>query len=255
MRQFSLLLILITFLSCERGWEPSENPDPQQILHDAQDDFKGQRYDDALEKHIWFHDHALEYSPSMYGVRLSFALSYWKQLGDVYPPALQTMIKIRDNKADLLAQGKGNRNLFHDVMALNRTLGSDSLTVALFRSLDHEHQELAGQSWSIAKNAIIEAKAYDLVRKYMDSLEDEFGDVKEVYDRNVAMYGGEGFGEDFKAYNENHFVEKTIILIDLAIALDEMKEAKAIQTDALAILNDPRLNDVIPIEKEKNGAP
>ena len=80
MRQYYLLLIPLFFLSCERGWEPPENPDPQQILHEAQGDFKEQRYKDALAKHIWFHDHALEYQPSMYGVRLSFALSYWKQL-------------------------------------------------------------------------------------------------------------------------------------------------------------------------------
>jgi hypothetical protein len=246
MRQYYLLLIPLFFLSCERGWEPPENPDPQQILHEAQGDFKEQRYKDALAKHIWFHDHALEYQPSMYGVRLSFALSYWKQLGDVYPPALKKMVKIRDHKTDRLGHGKGDRQLFHDVMALNRTLEQDSMTVDLFRKLDREQPELATQCWDIAKKGVIKGKAFDLVQKHMGSLTLEFEDIKEIYARNKGMYGGKGFGEDFQAYNENHFVEETTTLVWLAITLDNIEDAKVIQADALAILNDPRLNDVIP---------
>jgi len=43
------------------------------------------KYAEALERMIWFHNHALEHELGMYGVRLSFALSEWKELGDVYP--------------------------------------------------------------------------------------------------------------------------------------------------------------------------
>ena len=42
----------------------------------------------------------------MYGVRLSFALSYWEQLGEVYPPALTALKKTRDDKTALLLDGK-----------------------------------------------------------------------------------------------------------------------------------------------------
>jgi len=49
---------------------------------------KGQ-YKEALQRFIWFNEHALEYDESMTGVRLSFALGYWKELGDIYPPALK----------------------------------------------------------------------------------------------------------------------------------------------------------------------
>jgi len=249
MRHLHLLLILVVFISCEQGWKPGENPDPSLILREAQADFKAERYADALAKHIWFHDHALDYDPSMYGVRLSFALSYWKDLGEAYPPALKRMIAIRDNKMDLLATGKGNRNLFHDVVGLNRTLDDGSKTVDLFRTLDQEHQELASQCWGIAKKVIIQAKEYDLVRKYMVSLVSELDDMQEIYNRNVDMYGGESFGEEFKAFNEDHFVEETLTLIHLAMALDDTQSAQEIQAKALAILNDPRLAAVIPLEK------
>lgn len=53
-------------------------------------------YEAALAKHIWFYNEALKINPNMYGVRLSFALSYWKQLADVYPPAKVKLIEARD---------------------------------------------------------------------------------------------------------------------------------------------------------------
>ena len=96
---------------------------------------------------------------------------------------------------------------------------------------------------------IIKAKAYDLVRKYIGNPVREFGTVKETYDRHITMYGKKTFGERFKAYNENNFVEETIQLIDVAIALDDTKAAKEIQKKALAVVDDYRLRDAIPKAK------
>lgn len=249
MRLFYLPLLLACLLACERGWIPPENPDPKQILDEAQNDFKAQRFEDALAKYIWFHNHALEYEPAkMYGVRLSFALTYWKQLGDVYEPALKAFVKIRDEKTELIEKRMGNRDLFHDVMALNRTLGEDDKTVDLFRKLDQDQKELASQCWKIAKRVVIKAKAYDLVRIYIGNLGQEFDKIVEVYDSNKTMYDNENFGEEFKAYNENNFVEETLSLIKLAVALDDIENARDIQTDALSIIDDNRLKDVFDWE-------
>ena len=124
--------------------------DMRKYLNDTQTLVRDGKHEEALERFIWFHYHALEHQPSMYGVRLSFALSYWKQLGDVYPPALTALKITRDYKTDLFVQNKGNRNLFHDVMALNRTLGQDIKTVDLFRTLDIDQADLAKECWDVA---------------------------------------------------------------------------------------------------------
>jgi len=224
--------------------------DMQKYLSDTQDLVKQGAHQEALERYLWFHDHALEHERSMTGVRLSFALSYWKKLGEVYPPALDAMTKVRNEKSSLLEEGKGSYDLFVDVRALNRTLEENDETVALFRKLDQEQEDLAKKCWDIAKEAVIKEKAYDLARKYIGNPVREFSKVKASYDRNVSMYGGKNFGDHFKAFNENNFVEKTIRLIDVAVALDDMKAAKEIQSKALAILDDYRLQDVIPSEKE-----
>jgi hypothetical protein len=77
-------------------WAPPANPDPHKILDEAQDDARAGRYADALAKHVWFHENALKYEPSLAGVRLSFALGYWVAFGNSYPPALQKLKSIRD---------------------------------------------------------------------------------------------------------------------------------------------------------------
>lgn len=227
--------------------------DMQKYLNDTQALVREGKHQEALDRFLWFHDHALEHQPSMYGVRLSFALSYWKQLGEVYPPALAAMKKTRDDKTGQLVQGKGTAHLFHDVMALNRTLDEDTKTVALFRTLDKDQADMAKQCWNMAKEAVIEAKAYDIVRKYIGNPVREWDKAKEMYDTNRSMYGGKNFGAHFKGYNENHFVEESVRLIDVALALDDAKAAKEIQEKALAIIDDYRLRDALPKKKEEKA--
>ncbi|MCK5222876.1 MAG: hypothetical protein KAR14_14910 [Candidatus Aminicenantes bacterium] len=219
--------------------------DMDKYLSDTQDLVEEGKYQEALKRFQWFHDHALEHEPAMYGVRLSFALSYWKKLGDKYLPALNAIKKTRDHKTDLVAQGKGDRNLFADVMAINRTLEEDTKTVELFRKLDLNYEDMAKQCWNIAKSPVIKAKAYDLAGKYIEDFEQEFVILKKRYDRNKEMYKEKKFGEHFKTFSDNRFVETTIQLIDVAIALGKEKVAKQIQSEALEILDDNRLKDAI----------
>ena len=226
--------------------------DMQKYLSDTQSLVRQGKHKEALERYQWFHDHALEHEPAMYGVRLSFALSYWKQLGDAYPPALASLKKTRDDKTTQLLQGKGNAQLFHDVESLNSTLGDDPKTVDLFRKLDDKQKNMAKQCWKMAKDSIIKAKAYDLARKYIGNPVREFTKVKAMYDQNLTLYDNPQIGGDsFKAYNENNLVEESLKLIDDALALDDRKAAKEIQTKALAIIDDYRLNNAIPTETEK----
>jgi hypothetical protein len=227
--------------------------DMQLYLSDTEDMARQGKNEEALERFLWFHDHALEHEPAMYGVRLSFALSSWKELADSYPPALIAMKKTRDDKTILLENRKGSTDLFHDVVSLNQTLGDDDKTIVLFRRLDQEQKGLAAQCWDMAKDAVIKAKAYDLARKYIGNPVHEFDQLKEKYEQVTGMCGGKNFGESFKAWNDNNLVEKTLGLIEMAVALEETKAAREIQKKALAIVDDHRLRDAIPAEKKIDG--
>lgn len=240
MRSF-LFIMFTLFLSV-----PLQAEDMQKYLNETQIIVQQGKYEEALERYIWFHEHALEHDKAMYGVRLSFALSYWKQLGDVYPPAKQALIEIRDRKTLQLQKGEGNVALFHDVTSLNRTLLENNKTIELFEQIDKVNPALAKNCWRIAKDAVIAAGRIDLARKYLGDMAGEFAAVKAMYDRNTALYNNPKIGgERFKKYNENRFVEECLSLIKVAVAIGNLDVAKEIQTKALTVVNDARLRDAI----------
>jgi tetratricopeptide (TPR) repeat protein len=158
--------------------------DMQKYLSYTQSLAKEGKYQEALDRHLWFHDHVLENDRSMYGVRLSFALMYWKKLGEKYPPALVAFKKVRDDKTSLLEEGNGSYDLFVDVHALNRELGEDNKTVELFQKLDREQGDLAKKCWSVVKEVVTNAKEYELVKKYGTAADNE-RPMNEL-----PMYGG-----------------------------------------------------------------
>lgn len=103
------------------------------------------RYQEALDGFIWFHRHALEEQPSLYGVRLSYGLFYWLDLAKNYPPALQALENLREQKAQALLHVAGDRALFHDVEAIDARLDRSRATYELYLALADRHPELAAE--------------------------------------------------------------------------------------------------------------
>jgi hypothetical protein len=69
--------------------------DPKKMPREAGALMRQGRYADSLQKHLWFHDHALEHQQALAGVRLSFALAYWLELAACYPEAMQALTAVR----------------------------------------------------------------------------------------------------------------------------------------------------------------
>ena len=162
--------------------------DMQAYLERTQQLVRQRSYKEALDRFVWFHEHALEDDPAMSGVRLSFALSYWKNLGDVYPPAKQAMVNMRDRKTRQLQEGRGNAALFSDVEALNRTLGENAKTVRLFREIDKKDAALAAKCWWFARDAVFTDRQYEIAKKYIPAPLKDYVREKARYDENVALY-------------------------------------------------------------------
>ncbi len=224
--------------------------DMQKYLSDTQRLVQLGKHEEALERFIWFHEHALEHDPAMTGVRLSFALSYWKSLAGVYPPARTALAETRDVTTRSIVEGAGDFATFQEVVALNRTLGEDNRTVELFQALDQDKPDLARGFWPLAKDALVKAKCFDLVRKYLGDPEEAFARVKKSYDENMRLAKDRGIGgPEFKSWNEAHFVDESLQLIEIELALDDPKTAAAIQKNALTVVDSPRLRKAIPAPK------
>ncbi len=222
-----------------------------QYLIDTKEMVKAGKYQEALERHIWFHEHAVEKEPAMVGVRGSFALADWKALATVYPPALTELRATRDRAVNQIKSDGGNPRLFADVKALNRTLGEPDKTIEVFEMLTTKYPESARSSWHYAKDEIFTAKRYDIARKFVGNPVREYTMLVSNYSRDTTLAKRLPAGrEQFVAVSENRFVEKSLQLIDFALASDDLSGAKEIQLAAMKVVKDYRLRDAIPAGKK-----
>lgn len=114
---------------------------------------------------------------------------------------------------------------------------------------------MAKQCWDVAKEPVVRAKQYDLAKKYVGNLVGEFIKVKAMYEYDTALLSErkETAGADLKAFNENHFIEDILRLIEVALALGDNKAAEEIQKKALEVVADQRLLDAIQTGKTENA--
>lgn len=171
------------------------------------------KYEEALGRHVWFHYHALEHQPSMSGVRLSFALNYWKDLGKKYPPALEKLKAIRDEKEALIESGEGSFKLFHDVSSINRELDEDQRTLELFKEVETTQPEQSERFWIVMKDTAFHYKDYELISKYIPDIEQEYRELYSGYLRDYRMFQKDAHRD----WARKRFQEGSQQLVDLAM--------------------------------------
>ncbi len=210
------------------------------------------RYSEALANYLWFHDHALEYQPSLYGVRLSFALAAWRELAELYPPAKDALLQIRDRKAGALLEGMADRGAFDDVAAINHYLDEQRSTYELFVDLHNRFPELARSCASIAMPALIESGDFKLariflndpegaIRKWSSALHEDISDLAHKPPSRAPVR------EAFVRIYAEHVRE----VVDVLSAVGEAERASAARDLALTSLEDENIRgEVIRILSE-----
>jgi hypothetical protein len=152
--------------------------DPTIVLDEARELAGKGMYAEALLHHLWFHQHALDYQPSLYGVRLSYALLYWLELGNTYPPAQQALRGVRDAKEVELAIGRGSKGMFQDVATINEYLGEEGRTVEVFKLIDMAQPELAAECYMAAEHALTGQREYALCARYIPNPKARFEEIR-----------------------------------------------------------------------------
>jgi hypothetical protein len=238
MRYIIILVLALSAWTYGDEWTPPENPDPQAILREARADKKARRYETALAKHLWFHKNALSIKPSLSGVRLSFALSYWHELAKEYPPALRKLEQIRDQAAQNVVDDKDVFESFHDMASINRTLDEESRTKGVFEALDVKNPKAAKQVVQLAQPALVKGKAYSLLAKYVDPKED--------FSRMIEIFRlGKRFAEDPKMGGRHLeatnriFSNDVTTLVAILVVNERKAEAEEIALSARQEWNDP----------------
>ena len=259
---------------------PGEKPDLQKILQDATKLMEVGHFEEALQHHLWYHRHALEYDPGQTGVRLSFALSDWVELGRHYPKAKQALVEIRDHRTQELLEGRGHSEMFSEVEALNRELQKPDDTYALFKKLETRDPQLAGQCYFWVEGALVQKGEYETCRRHLGDPQRRFEIVQrswkqmKVFEDQSAARRREQ-SERYKAmaktnsaytslastfdlpapppYADRHFIEQTRQLIEILVATDHKADAEQIRSQALAILDDAQLKSAVTDAEQKTA--
>jgi serine/threonine protein kinase len=253
--------------------ESAQKPDAQAELQKAQDLMNGGDYEGSLQTFIsYFNDSKFEAGQA--GVRLSFALSDWVELGRRYPKAKEALIKIRDNDTQKFAQGQGYFDLFSEVSAINQYLGNEDATYQLFKSIETTDPQLAGQCFFDVESLLVKKGDYETCRKYMGDPERAFEILTNMYrmdlqnqarmkalnadtaKRMAAMRKKNGWTNlpafslpDTSAMmlrsSHDRFTGGVRQLIEILVATGDKSEAENIQQEALGVLDDLQLHSAV----------
>jgi hypothetical protein len=222
------------------AWSPPEGTLPSAVFRMAQQDRAAGRYEEALQKHFWYHRASRE-EVGQGGVRLSFALSDWLQLGQVYPPALAKLKEVRDQTGEALRKmdrAEDPFTLFHEYASINQMLNNDSKTVDLFVWLDANDPDVARKAYGVAEPALIKSKEFKLCGKYVKA-----GDIDQII-ANRQMnekIATENPKMHIRPFAERKFRNSAATLVSLLVKNDEEAQGRQVAEKALAAWNDPEL--------------
>jgi hypothetical protein len=208
--------------------------DPGTILQRGRAAAKNGRFRHALRDYVWFHENALAHDRAYYGVRLSFALSYWMDLAASYPEARLELQKIKERKDAQLAGGTRDHALFHDVARINEHLDRESDTYALFRTIKSSAPEFARECFDVAVNAIVNARDYALAREYWPDAEGTLLELAQRLNQDLHDYGrGELLRREALVYI---YCDRACLLLETLQGSGETEQAEAAREWAVALV-------------------
>jgi serine/threonine protein kinase len=241
---------------------PGEKPDVQKIRDEIKTLMEQQKYEEALQRQIWYFNHALEYG-EVNPVRLSFGIMNWHELGQRYPKAKQALIEIRDRDVREFSEGRGYSELFLEVQNLNRELHDDGATLTLFKTIYQQDKQLAGQCYGYAENLLMQNGDYDLCLKCIGDPQTRFESARRGFEMQkenqermaeirkqfpapaVSLPRGFPAPPDMGQMATNNFVGQVCTLVEILVATDHKVDAEKIQDEANEVLDDTRLKSAV----------
>lgn len=241
MRLLFFALALAPTLGFAADWTPPENPDPTAIINEARADRLRGDYQVALAKHLWYHENALKLKPSLSGVRLSFALAGWLELGEDFPPALEKMRELRDGlEQEIRDQDRVRVKFaqFHEFVAFNRTLRQEERTAELFQWLAEDDPEDAKRVFNVSQPALIKQKEYELCGKFLQ-VDEDVKRIADKYTQGLPLI--DRFGKAYADYLERDLINDSATLVALLVCNDRGDEANQAAEKLKKAVVDPKL--------------
>lgn len=225
-----------------KKWTPSELTEPLQVYTQAIADRKAGRYADALAKLLWFREHALERSSAFAGVRNSFALAEWHELGGYYRPAMVALFQAREI-AERQVREKPDRSSFADMASLNRCLEEPERIVRIFSELAARSPDAARECYDIAERYLLAHGEHGQCNLFLDvearmaKASQFYAEMKQYLEELGDLETDEDGDEPMGAADE-YLMNEITPLVTLLARNDRHEEAKHVCQTALAMLPD-----------------
>lgn len=234
-------------------------------------------YEQALECYQGIYSQA---RPATNSYLLKTALPGWVHLGEKYPQAEQALVDIRDRDTREFVQGRGELELLQEVADINQALGDDEATVALFKSIWQKQPSQAKAWYLFAEPPLVQCGEYQLCLDCIGNPETRFKTYCYTFQRLQALYEGmiERSNETRRKLEElsrkpggppmppylhvnpgkkglrltkENYVNEVRRLIEILMGTGHQKLAEKIRGEAVAVLDDPRLQSAMRDAEEK----
>ena len=219
-------------------WTPTDAPDPFEILNSAVDDTRTGSHADALAKFLWFHHNALDHDYALSSVRLSFALGYWSELGDQYPPARSAFLRTRDEAEAAFADNYKSFELFQDLAALNRQLDDGLRTADAFCAVARKDPAAAERVYHVAQPYLVACGRFEECNRFLDpagrlELARQSYEVMGQFEEEMPA------GEDQPSkLARTFYVRDMVALVGLLVLNRRADEASRVREQALGVVDD-----------------
>lgn len=160
--------------------------DPGKVLTEAREAAKEKRYSTALEKYQWFFENSIEIKRSYYGVRLSYCLDEWAELGKEYPPAMKALIELKDRS---LSDFKStlSRQSFHEYSSIAGYLDLQDEVLEQFMSLHKSNKQLAGNFFTFVYEHCAKKEMWGICREHLGNGQAQYEKALEMFDHMVGF--------------------------------------------------------------------
>lgn len=235
-------LVVIFVLACCCTLAVADEPKPYDVLIEAKKLAREGKYEESLKKHLWYHDNALRLDRGQGGVRLSFALSDWAELGRQYPKAMDAMLQIRDKKTKEVELGVGSFDAFHDVFAINHQINQKAKSIELFKFIDKHQPETASICFHVVRSELVGNREYAMCSKYITDPLADWEQIKTMRELNLSLRKDD---PEMKAFAENTFARETSELIEILTGAGRGDEAAKVKEQVLAVVDNAKIREAI----------
>lgn len=196
------------------------------------------RHAEALAEYLWYHDNALTAGRGQAGVRLSYALNYWWELAQDYAPARLALETVRNDKATRLLAGDGDRLLFHDVVAIDRTMDNEAATVALFAELAARDPALARSVFDTALPALVATQNFALAAPFFDGPALWLAGQSDNFNRMIAIGREKGAQPHYFEGAVHYHSSQVKRMLAMLTGLGRASEIDAVMTQVIDAIVD-----------------